>query len=228
MTICCSPKIIKNNLLIYLDAANQKSYPKYGLNKWGDISKNGNHFFMQDTVNHSVDSFIFDGTLENRFNSETLINHPTNELTIEMWLLPDINSTGDAFYSFTSDNPIGLYHYLANQSNLTIFGPNNSVNTGISLSTTTWTHLVRTSLRNTDVEKIYINGILEYEGSLGTLATFNQTGYFILGQKPNITGQLDPNYSFSGKMSIFKLYNKVLTTDEIKQNFNGLKGRFNL
>ena len=225
MSVHCSPKIVTENLLIYLDAANQKSYPKYGLDKWGDMTKNGNHFSMQGNLTNDTESFIFTENIDNYFSSSNLI-HPASELTIEMWVLPDTNSTGDAFYSFISENPTGVNHYLANQSNLTIFGPNFSLTTGISILDQGWTHVVRTSLRSTGTEKIYINGDIRYENSLSATIPFSTSGYFLLGQRPGSGGTLDTAYAYAGKIAIFKVYNTVLIDDAIKENFIALRRRF--
>ena len=70
MSIHCNPKIISKNLLVYLDAANQKSFPKYGLDKWGDISDQGNHFFMWGNLSNINDSFLFTGNTTNYFSSD--------------------------------------------------------------------------------------------------------------------------------------------------------------
>lgn len=227
MSIHCNPKIISNNLFTYLDAANQKSYPKFGPTIWGDMSNRENHFSMWGNLINDSLAFNFVGNNTNYFSSENFI-HPTNELTIEMWLMPTADTAGSAFYCFGSEDPVGVYHYMADQSNLTIFGPNQSVQTGISILGNTWKHVVRTSLRSTGTEKIYINGVLEYSTTLSPSVMFNQVGYILLGQKFDSAGFLDSAYSYDGKMSIFKLYNKVLNEDEVKQNFIALKGRFNI
>jgi hypothetical protein len=39
-------------------------------------------------------------------------------------------------------------------------------------------------------------------------------------------GYSNGNYAFVGAIPIFKLYNRVLTTDELTQNFNAIRGRF--
>lgn len=226
MSIHCNPKIISKNLLVYLDAANQKSFPKYGLDKWGDISDQGNHFFMWGNLSNINDSFLFTGNTTNYFSSDRFDNHPTTELSVEMWILPNVNSTGDAFYSFISENSTDINHYISDQSNLTISGPNYTVTTGKSIIDGSWKHLIRTSIRNTGIEKLYINGTLEFEEVLSPSINFNQNGVILLGEKPNVSGILDSNYAYSGNIAIFKLYNKALNEDEVKQNFNALKGRF--
>lgn len=224
MSMHCSPKIITDNLLVYLDAANQKSYPNYGLNKWGDLSRNGNHFFMQGNLINDTKSFLFPGNTANYFYSEQITN-PITELTVEIWTYSNTNTTSDALYSFVSNDSITIYHGITDQSNLTMYGPNSSIASNKSILNDQWNHVVRTSRRSTGVEKLYLNGTIEYQGILDPNINFNQMGFVLLGQRP-INGVLDVNYSYAGKIAIFKIYSKVLTDNEIKQNFNALKGRF--
>ena len=226
MSIHCNPKVVTNNLILYLDAANKKSYPKYGPNYWGDMSKYKNHFTMVGNLVNDFNSFAFLGNIENYFASADNFNHPTSELTIEMWVLSDINDTNKTFYSFISNDSKTLYHNISNQSNLTIFGPRSSIETGISILDNTWKCIARTSLRSTGTEKIYVNGNLVFTGNIDPAINFNSSGIILLGQKSEITGSLDPNSSYLGNIAIFKLYNKVLTDNEIKSNFNAVKGRF--
>ena len=231
MSIHCNPKIVSKNLLVYLDAANKKSYPKYSLEYWGDISDQGNHFTMYGNLVNDTNSFLFPGNTSNYFYSAEFDNHPINELTVEMWVLPDLNSNGDVFYSFihSENDMVSIIHSISisNQLNLVITGPNFNIETDVSILDNTWKHLVRTSSRNTGVEKIYVNGILKFEDILNPTNNFNENGVILLGEKPNIiNGVLDSDSAYSGELAIFKIYTKVLTEDEIKQNFNALKGKF--
>ena len=188
---------------------------------WGGRFKKGTDKLVND-----FNSFAFLGNIENYFASADNFNHPTSELTIEMWVLSDINDTNKTFYSFISNDSKTLYHNISNQSNLTIFGPRSSIETGISILDNTWKCIARTSLRSTGTEKIYVNGNLVFTGNIDPAINFNSSGIILLGQKSEITGSLDPNSSYLGNIAIFKLYNKVLTETEIKSNFNAVKGRF--
>ena len=227
MSIHCNPKVVSDNLILYLDAANKKSYPKYGLKYWGDMSKYENHFSMIGNLNLINESFVFQGSIENYFASADNFNHPTTELTVEMWVLPSVEySPNAAFYSFISNDSKTLYHSITGQSNIILYGPRSSISTDISILDGTWKCVTRTSLRNTGDEKLYINGNLVFSGNVDPLINFNSAGIILLGEKTTTSGSLDYRYPYVGNMAIFKIYNKVLTADEVKSNFNAVKGRF--
>lgn len=66
MSVKGGPKIITDGLLLYLDAANEKSYPGSGT-IWNDLSGNGNNGdlinnVVYDTENNGI--LLFDGTNE--------------------------------------------------------------------------------------------------------------------------------------------------------------------
>ena len=70
--------------------------------------------------------------------------------------------------------------------------------------------------------KIYINGNLSSTvGSRDTTITIATTGY--IGKRQNIGNDL-----FEGEISNAKLYNRVLSDAEVKQNFNAVRGRYGI
>lgn len=228
MSIHCNPKVITDNLILYLDAANKKSYPKYGLNNWGDLSKYKNHFQKIGNIINDSNAFLFNKNVENYFASYDNFMLPTKELTVEIWFLPDLISNEYVLYSVVSNDSKTIYQSIINQQGLKIFGPRSSFNTNILISDNTWKCITRTSLRSLGTEKIYMNGNLMYENTVPIDPTinFDSNGIILLGQISDTLGDLNPVFSFSGKIAIFKLYNKVLTADQVKSNFNALKGRF--
>ena len=63
MALAHSPRIVRDNLVLYLDAANTKSYPGSGTT-WKDISGKGHHgTLINGTIfNSNENSMDFDGT----------------------------------------------------------------------------------------------------------------------------------------------------------------------
>jgi hypothetical protein len=61
---------------------------------------------------------------------------------------------------------------------------------------------------------------------------FNTNGSLVLGHDQDALGPtgggLDPNQALGGSIQTFKMYNRVLTADEVNQNFNMQRGRFGL
>jgi hypothetical protein len=79
-----------------------------------------------------------------------------------------------------------------------------------------WHHQVIT-MDGTNI-KCFDNGELVYTGSY-TSYTLPSDIYF---------GSGNNTHSWDGQIPVAKIYNKALTTDEVKRNFNSYKGRFNL
>jgi hypothetical protein len=79
------PHIVTDGLILSLDAANNKSYPRSGTT-WNDLSGNGNNGTLVNGPTFSSangGSIVFDGT--NDVVSTTLVQTFVNELTVETW-----------------------------------------------------------------------------------------------------------------------------------------------
>ena len=75
--------------------------------------------------------------------------------------------------------------------------------------------------RNNGSGSMYIDGILEVTSSFST--NFNSIRNLYVGGLPNSGWGY-----FEGSISNVKIYNRALSSQEILQNYNALKGRFNL
>ena len=60
MAFSRGPKIVTDGLVLYLDAANPKSYPGTG-NVWNDLSGNGNDAILINSPTYNNNYFSFDG-----------------------------------------------------------------------------------------------------------------------------------------------------------------------
>ena len=70
---------------------------------------------------------------------------------------------------------------------------------------------------NGSTAQLYNNGVAHSSKSY--------TSYTLLGQI-NVGGR--SGYRWNGEIPVFKIYDKVLTTAEITQNYNAYKNRFNI
>jgi hypothetical protein len=71
--------------------------------------------------------------------------------------------------------------------------------------------------------KLYINGALD--------STFVLTKTVKFTSRPVVLGRWDYQYNyyyFNGKIPVAKIYNRGLTAQEVKQNYQQYKTRFNL
>lgn len=69
--------------------------------------------------------------------------------------------------------------------------------------------------------RLYQNGVQVGQTFTGGPVTLNSSAVLRIGSRP--VGDY-----FNGKMAHISMYNRVLSADEIKQNFNALRGRFGL
>jgi hypothetical protein len=93
--------------------------------------------------------------------------------------------------------------------------------TPIAISANTWYHVVFT--QNSTAGAIYLNGVYRNQGSNtnGYVQTFSDAN---LGRGFQLTG----DRYFTGTLPVFKIYNKALTAQEVRQNYQQYKTRFNL
>ena len=96
---------------------------------------------------------------------------------------------------------------------------------GSMITTNNWNYITATVSDGGNSIKLYKNGI---ETSYSTLNTSPgtityTTNEFNVGYR--FTGNPEP---FSGNIASVKIYNRVLSAQEVLQNYNALKGRYGL
>ena len=225
-----SPSIVTNGLVLCLDAANPKSYPGSGTT-WTNLSTNRNTGTLVNspTYNSANGSFTFNGT-----NQYVTTTRPVeDDFTLTCWF--QTNSTLGVAGSWWQG--MGLVDCEvaggANDFGLTIgagkllFGigggsadqtlvSTNSYNDGV------WHYATATRNRSSGDVKLYA------DGNLVNSSTFNNIGS--LTSPPNLTiGSLQTISSFyAGNIANVQVYNRVLTANEVLQNYNAHRGRYGL
>jgi len=219
------PKIVKDGLVLMLDAANPKSYPGTGTT-WYDLSGNGYNGTLRNSPTFTTDnggSLVLDGTNQDITitNNSDLQLSPSHTIEYAM----NMDTIAGTFRgtvmkgSFTSS-----YGHLINPTNNKLLIYLDSDNSVEHTSTTvfsinTWYHVVTTF--DSGVSTLYVNGTLDNSVSSLTLTT--NTSVLTIGSNNN-----GSNYFVDGKIPFVKLYNRALSSDEVLQNYNALKGRFGL
>jgi hypothetical protein len=220
-----SPKIVTDGLVLYLDAANTKSYVS-GSTTWNDISRGGNTGTLVNgpTFNSAnCGSIVFDG-VDDYVNISTTPNL-TNPLTICAFINTSVTTGSNQVIYGPSAN--GQDNWLSISNNRAqIFATQTSDVNNFSITGTktiqanTWYHI--TGIVNNNVISLYINGVFEAASSAQafTIGGWNSTAR--IGQRA--TGQ----FSFNGRIASVYGYNRALTAQEILQNYNATKSRFGL
>lgn len=175
--------------------------------------------------------YLFDGS-GNRADTIDNISFGNNT-TWEAW----INRTS----SIASHNMFMgrfLPYFSARSSNFFFFsniisGVQRSIaSSSAPIQNNTWCHFCATNEYNTGTQQTTMN--MYFNGSKMPLTDVNvfsgfQSNFaykFSIGDGTNTLGS--PWAPFNGKVAAVKIYNKVLTDAEIKQNYNALKSRFGL
>tara|TARA_B110000503_G_C7131231_1_gene406888 strand:+ start:1099 stop:1815 length:717 start_codon:yes stop_codon:yes gene_type:complete len=238
MGISRGKSIVTDGLILYLDAANKKSYPGSGTaindlssNDVDGVLTNGPTF---DSGNGG--SIVFDDVDDYiNFGNTSTLNFEWNEPhSIEVWLKRS-NSGGS--YIVGKNESSGNYRgteFTFSGANAVQYLLRNTNSTGNRLFSITsgtyndglWHQFVVTydGSGNASGIGIYIDTVSDVSivdsGDItgGTTSTANA----VIGARNGAA-----NY-FGGNIASVKYYNKVLTSAEILQNYNALKDRFGL
>jgi hypothetical protein len=234
------PHIVDEGLIFYVDASNRKSWFGPDLDKVNDLKSIIIGSISNDTSGSygSNKSFAFDGVDDNiNFGDHNSINNVVlgdNPIfTWELWIKPNSDSTYGGIGTTSSTSHIAFYNYTT--GNVFNFNKVNSDSPGGSRTYQLQTIIPQGS---------WVNYILCYDGSGGTptITTFvnGEGGSNTLtvndstskigasGDNSLLIGELltSDGARYNGESSIIKIYNRILTAQEVKQNYNALKNRF--
>ena len=214
---------VTENLQFYVDAGLPESYSGTGTN-WYDISGNSRNLTMNSLSYSSNDGgyIIFDGSHTADSVATYSINF-SNGFTVES-VAKFSGSSYEGLFAF-NDPTNGNYINVQAQGGTNIrweVDQSSSLTTTNSLTSSTWYHVTCVyegdSNNTSGTARIYINGVENNTASLGRSGQ-SQTSNFELGlHDGNLTGNI----------ALSRMYNKVLNSTEVLQNFNATKNRFGL
>jgi len=224
------PKIVTDGLVLNLDAGQQNSYSGSGTS-WKDLSGRGNNGTLTNGPTYSSSnggSLVFDGTDDYVIcSSGASFQFGNGNLTVESWIylnnIPPDN--GYVIYDNQvlsgSGGRVDAFVLLVNTSGkLNVFSSNNfrgqSSNTLIA---NTWYNVILT--RTSNLWNYYINS--NVDSSSYTQSINLTAGGCVIGRVSDVSG-----YYMNGRIASTKIYNRALTTSEISQNFNALRGRYGI
>ena len=241
-----NPSIVRDNLILYVDAGNVKSYTGSGTT-WKDLSGKGN-----DTVNGTSPNaasfvstepkcFNFNQS-QSRFMGTPLFaqNVCPNAGTVEVWYQHNQSTHNEMgmLYFEGNGNGFGIERELHlgqrgdGRVNFFIEGADADININTTdlIAENTWTCAVATftglTQDATKSAKVYLNGSLK--GSQVTSANF-RNGTITNGIIGRARGQINNKWrKIVGKIAVVKVYSKQLSDSEVLQNYHALKGRFGL
>jgi len=227
-------------LVLCLDAANKRSYPGSGTT-WFDLSGNGNNGTLVNGVGFNGDNgggLVFDGLNDTVSIGQILnIMFSNDSFTICLWVKPNQLSHPYTYFQVGG----GSYSNFPNVSKGVSIGvagdsqffraqiTDGFVNRRIGISNfgfvaNQWVSIVYLVDRNLNDSELFKNG---FKLSNTNLSTF---GSSTTSTSANIG--LDVEGSNFGPANITvsncHIYNRALSAQEIRQNFNALRGRYGI
>jgi hypothetical protein len=212
------PNLVRDGLVLYLDAANPKSYPGSGT-IWNDLTGGGNNGTLVNGVGYTSDNggaMVFDGVDD---YAQTNFSINGKVATISVWC--NVNATGTAYLVSQSSgfgNGRFLINTTVNLNELSIrFGQNTLQ---VELDFEKW-NLVSVTRDVNGLVNCYVNA--EFINSFVNVNNFTPDIFFDIGGSRYVSSRF-----FNGKIAQTSIYNRTLTPTEIQQNFNSNRGRFGL
>ena len=217
-------QIVRDGLVLYLDAANEKSYPGTGTT-WYDLSGYNNNATIINSPAYSSNysgyfSFVEASAQWASINSTNEFPFGNSPGTISGWANTNTTSTSWEWiiaYGTGSNDQTRSIGTNGTDYVVTSYGTGRDVFvSGVTVSS--WFNIV--GVYSAGVEYCYINGVLQGSKSIA----FNTvSGVARIGQQTN-----SANEFWSGNISSVQVYNRALTAAEVQQNFNTHRGRYNL
>jgi hypothetical protein len=254
MAYSYGPSIVKDGLLLALDAGNRRSYLS-GSSTWNDLSGRGVNFTLFNPTYYSFDPASFSigftrtmpPTAENGgYGSITA----TGPLAASTYLYQ--NHTTELFAKINDRNPTNrdateglsalfvyrgnhaMFYYLSSSLLYEIWNGNSSTVAAPTMSISSsnadiiegrWFHVC--VVKNGNTLNSYINGVSKGTSSFATLVNFGVTTNELKIAQGNPIGQ-QYTWTPNCNISTIRMYNRALSSAEVLQNYTATKGRFGL
>ena len=217
-----NPRIVTEGLVLALDAANSRSYSGTGTT-WSDLSGNGNNGTLTNgpTYNSAnAGSIVFDGL--NDYSSVTCSSNTVRTYNSTTQFIIKLPTYGGGQKNILSYRTGGGRLYIGKRSGGIFCYYNGLSTSAYTVGTIADNATVRVAVTCDAVNNLlstYINGSLA--GSV------TRTGWFAGYQSSMTIGGSDLEYMI-GNFYSFSHYSRVLSIQEIKQNFNATRGRYGI
>jgi hypothetical protein len=242
--ISYNTSIVRNGLILHLDAANSKSYPGSGTT-WTDLSGRGNHTTVSAGAFNSNGYFESTGDAPSQlffFTPPSTSISSALSVTTGGWTIEENVLVDDTTYP---ESTAGTTFSAGNASAAGIIGIDwahgtqspNFINVTLNDGTT----LLRTNLTLNPIYSQYDNWVhrtFVYDRTLGELRIYYNGVYQGLVNISSVTGSVYNGASISwgtlygwhhdGFRAGMKIYNRILSLPEIRQNFEATRGRYGI
>lgn len=218
------PNIVKNGLVLWLDAANPRSYPGSGT-AWTDLSGNGNTGTLTNGPTFSsanLGSISFDGT-DDYINLGNTNSLKPSTITLSAWIRTSVTASYKSVIEKDKSPWVSTALHLSSGKPTFIIGYTNSppyavtLNYDQNVSDGIW-HQVVGTYDNANL-KIYVDGALGAT-SVSNVSILYSNANFMIGFHAESFSY------FNGLIPNAMVYNRALTASEVNQNFQATRARY--
>jgi hypothetical protein len=209
MSVYAGPEIPTDGLIMCIDAANPRSYPGSGTTVF-DQSGFGNNGTLIGSPAPTISNGVFQFNGSNRLAMSS-VNLSVGQSTIVGASRYSGATRGRMINSVNNNWLMGQW----SNSVANYYAADWVSGVGVGGSDTLWRIYAATGDTVTDTWSLYINGVLSVSNSNGVGG-------------PNGLQVPQNGEQSIGECGFILAYNRVLSASEIQQNFNALRGRFNI
>jgi len=225
-----TPPIVTKGLVVFIDAASNLSYIS-GSTTVRDLSGNGKNGTRVGGTGYSSEYggvFTFDGVNDTIGFGTGDTFFPLNSFTVDLWFQSKgtVPTTGTfpGLFGFTYGirlfpQTTRLEYTVYSASVAYALNTNDSIN---YRDNGNWYNV--TCQTDATSSQIYVNGIFKNSRAVNWIgSTIYPSDGWNLGRDNN-----NSNYFLTGSIASYKMYNRILTPEEVAQNYNATKARFGL
>lgn len=241
--------IVKDGLVLNLDAAKKDSYPGSGTT-WFDISGNGNHFTLYNGVGFSTangGSLTFDGTNDYAASNNNIDLSSYSYVAVEVFYKSNVTSPNAMLFEHTANwntntGGFGLAINTNGNADAANINHTNHRTGSIAVLGIARNYLVTDNTVWNNNLNLY-SGLSDSTGRLtyvnSTLTSFTATGGYptttvttaggVFANAVFYIGSRGGTISYlNGSIGSLKIYGFKVNASQVTQNYNALKGRYGL
>lgn len=225
MALQHSPSIVTSGLVLCLDAANPRSYPGAG-SIWNDASGNGNNGTLINGVvynSSNLGNLVFDGIDDKVVLTNNFLNLEQSSFTFDFIFKTSQTGTNVIIGKYSG---VGADYWVGIQSSKLVwsFGSPTKADIPSLNNVNDNTYKIAQAIYDKQNAKtyLYVNGALQNTGSVPATIT-SATGDLVLSAFGSVG-----TFLWAGALASFKIYTRVLSEQEIQQNYNATRGRYGI
>jgi hypothetical protein len=217
MALSHSPKIPINDLVVYLDSINSKSYSGSGT-VWNNLTDTTNST-LENGASFDVDGIKFDG-IDDFVDVGITASSLTIPFSMCAWFnATEIDVSDQGRYRIISrfTSAFGTRGAISiNGSDVNLHTDGGTLRGATAIETNRWYFVAGVWLSG--AWKFYVN---DFEVKTGSNSTSSANGGVYIGR-------LEANRSFVGKISNVMIFNRELSDSDVREIYNALRGRYGI